>query len=79
VQHDMEIMRECGLTPMEAIVAATRNGARVLGIDARTGTLEAGKEADLLVFDRNPLEDFVVLFEPLVIVADGKVVQNRIY
>jgi imidazolonepropionase-like amidohydrolase len=79
VQHDMEIMRECGLTPMEAIVAATRTGARVLGIDGRTGTLEVGKEADLLVFDRNPLEDFVVLFEPLVVVSDGEVVQNRIY
>lgn len=79
VQHDMEIMRECGLTPMEAIVAATRNGARVLGIDGRTGTVEVGKEADLLVVDRNPLEDFAVLFEPLVVVSDGGVVQDRIY
>jgi imidazolonepropionase-like amidohydrolase len=79
VQHDMEIMRECGFTPMEAVVAATRTGARVLGIDSRTGTLQVGKEADLLVFDRNPLEDLVVLFEPLVVVTDGKVVQNRIY
>ena len=79
VQHDMEIMRECGLTAMEAIVAATRTGARVLGIDDRTGTLAVGKEADLLVFDRDPTEDFVVLFEPLVVVSDGKVVQNRMY
>jgi imidazolonepropionase-like amidohydrolase len=38
-----------------------------------------GKEADLVVVDRNPLEDFVVLFEPLVVVTDGVVVQNRIY
>jgi imidazolonepropionase-like amidohydrolase len=58
---------------------ASRNGARVLGVDNRTGTLEVGKEADLLVFDRNPLEDFVVLSEPLVVMTDGKVVQNRIY
>jgi imidazolonepropionase-like amidohydrolase len=79
VQHDMEALRACGFTPMEAIVAATRNGARVLGIEGRTGTLERGKEGDLLVFDRNPLEDFVVLFEPLVVVSDGRVVQNRIY
>ncbi|HET8621976.1 MAG TPA: amidohydrolase family protein [Gemmatimonadales bacterium] len=79
IQHDMEIMRECGLTAMETIVAATRTGARVLGIDDRTGTLAVGKEADLLVFDRDPTEDFVVLFEPLVVVSDGKVVQNRMY
>jgi imidazolonepropionase-like amidohydrolase len=79
VQHDMEIMRECGMTPMEAIVAGTQTGARVLGVDDRTGTLAVGKEADLLVFDRNPLDDFVVLFEPLVVVSDGRVVQNRIY
>jgi imidazolonepropionase-like amidohydrolase len=79
VQHDMEVMRECGMSAMEAIVAATQTGARVLGIDDRTGTVAAGKEADLLVFDRDPLSDFAVLFEPLVVVSDGRVVQNRIY
>jgi imidazolonepropionase-like amidohydrolase len=79
VQHDMEIMRECGLTAMEAIVAATRTGARVLDVEDRTGTVAVGKEADLLVFDRDPLADFTVLFEPLVVISNGKVIQNRIY
>jgi imidazolonepropionase-like amidohydrolase len=79
VQHDIEIMLACGLTPMEAIVAGTSTGALVLGIEGRTGSVEPGKEADLLVFDRDPLSDFMVLFEPLIVVSDGQVVQNRMY
>ncbi len=79
VAHDMEEMLTCGFTPMEAIVAATRNGARVLQIENRTGTIAVGKEADLLVVDRNPLEQFVTLFEPLLVVNNGKVVLNRLY
>ncbi|NMR89536.1 amidohydrolase family protein, partial [Vibrio parahaemolyticus] len=42
---------------MEVIVAATKNGAEMLRIDDITGTLEADKLADLLVLDKNPLDD----------------------
>ncbi len=42
---------------MEAILAATKNGAEMLKIDNITGTLEEGKFADLLVLSDNPLED----------------------
>lgn len=79
VQHDMEHLVECGFSPMEAIVAATRDGARVLGVDQRTGTVSAGKEADLIVLDRDPLVDFRAIYEPLVVVTNGKVVTNRLY
>jgi imidazolonepropionase-like amidohydrolase len=50
-----------GLSPMEAIVCATGNNARVLGLEDELGTLEAGKLADLLVVDGDPLEDIGVL------------------
>lgn len=79
VQHDMEEMLALGLSPMEAIVAATANGARVLDIDSRVGTIEIGKEADLIVVDRDPLADFRVLYEPLVVVNNGRIALNRIY
>jgi imidazolonepropionase-like amidohydrolase len=75
----MEHLVECGFSPMEAIVAATRDGARVLGIDQRTGTVSAGKEADLIVLDRDPLQDLRAAFEPLLVVANGHVVLNRVY
>jgi imidazolonepropionase-like amidohydrolase len=45
-----------GMTPMQVIVAATRNGAELLRL-ADQGTIEAGKSADLIVLDANPLDD----------------------
>lgn len=53
---EMADMVAAGMTPMQVIVAATRNGAEFLRM-ADTGTLAAGKRADLLVLDANPLDD----------------------
>ena len=44
-----------GLTPFEAIQTATIIPARAMGLDAKTGTLEVGKEADIAILDKNPL------------------------
>jgi imidazolonepropionase-like amidohydrolase len=46
-----------GMTPLEALAAGTLDGARYLGLDKDLGSLEAGKLADLVVLDRNPLEN----------------------
>ncbi len=78
VPHDLERMLGCGLTPGEAVVAATANGARLLGIDGRTGRIAEGLEADLIVVDRNPLADVTALFEPLLVLTDGRVALNRL-
>ena len=54
---ELWMLQQGGLSPMEALRAATVDGARYLGLDAELGTLEKGKLADLLVLDRNPLDD----------------------
>jgi len=54
--REMEMLVESGLSPMDALVAATRTGAEFLGRDRELGTIEPGKLADLLVLDANPLE-----------------------
>ena len=46
-----------GMTPMQALRAATLSGARYLGLDHAIGSLEPGKLADLIVLDANPLEN----------------------
>ena len=52
---------DCGLSPMDAIVAGTRNTADALSILDRVGTIESGKDADLLIVGKNPLNDINVL------------------
>lgn len=57
ILQELRLMQEAGLTPMEVITSATRNGARLLGREAELGTLEPGKLADLLVLEADPLSD----------------------
>jgi len=54
---EMWMLQQGGMSNMEAIRAATIDGARYLGLDADIGSLETGKLADLIVFDKNPLEN----------------------
>lgn len=78
IADDMVILvRECGFSPLEAITAGTFNGARVLGVEQRTGTVRAGMEADLVVVERDPLRDVTALYEPILVIADGRVVVER--
>jgi imidazolonepropionase-like amidohydrolase len=58
---ELQCMVENGLTPMEALVVSTRQAAQAMGVDELVGTLEAGKEADLLVLDGDPLQDVRLL------------------
>ena len=55
--RELELLVESGLTPMEAIQAATLAGAQFLFRDKEVGSLEKGKLADLIVVQGNPLED----------------------
>ncbi len=75
VGHEIALLREHGgFTPLESITAATQSGARVLGIESRTGTIRVGLEADLVVYDGDPLTDANTFFEPRLVVSDGRII-----
>lgn len=63
-----------GLAEAEAIRMLTINPARILGVDKWVGTIEAGKDADLAVFSRHPLDPYTVCEKTIV---DGKVLFDR--
>ena len=57
MEYSVHLARLAGLSPMESLQVITRNAARLCRLDAQVGTVEPGKEADLLVLDANPLDD----------------------
>jgi imidazolonepropionase-like amidohydrolase len=57
IHHELELMVEAGLTPMEALETATRHAAEMMNEQAVFGTVERGKRADLLLLGANPLDD----------------------
>ena len=70
--HEIEWMQEAGMTPMQIIVAATKNGARSCNMENELGTLEAGKLADVLIVDGDPLVDIHALTSAHLILREGK-------
>jgi len=70
---EMKYFVELGASPMETIVAATKNGALILGKDDELGTVEAGKLADIQVIKEDPLKSFDVLGHPEIVIIGGKV------
>ena len=59
--HEISCLVEAGMTPMQAIVAATGDAAKCMGLDSDIGSIERGKRADLILVDGNPLHDVTIL------------------
>lgn len=76
---ELQLMVEAGLTPMQAIIAATNNGAKMLHINNHFGTLQKGMKADFIVLNGNPLDDIkqtrtiVAVWKEGMKVSDGDV------
>jgi imidazolonepropionase-like amidohydrolase len=70
------LVRVGGLTPAQALNAATRTNAGILGLDDVTGSIEPGKAADLVVLDANPLDGFRAFRDVQMVVARGTVIDR---
>jgi imidazolonepropionase-like amidohydrolase len=69
--RELEAYAECGMSPLDAIAAATLEAARAIRLDASVGSIEAGKLADLVVIDGDPLSDVSLTRTGVVAVLQG--------
>ena len=73
VHRELELYVKAGFTPMEAIQAATLVPARVMKIENEVGTVAAGKRADLIILDANPLENISNIRSVKTVITSGRV------
>ncbi len=76
--YELLAMNAAGMTPMQVVVAATSAGAHVLKMEGDLGTLEAGKLADLLVVDGDPLADLRALSKACLVIHGGTVIRDEL-
>jgi imidazolonepropionase-like amidohydrolase len=74
--HEIELMQEAGMVPMDVIVAATQVAAESCNLGQETGTLEVGKIADILVVEGDPLQDIQALTETRMVIHNGMLIRG---
>jgi len=78
ISLEIEIFSNFGLSNFEAIQAGTTSAAELLRVDNRTGRIEAGYEADLIVVPANPLADIKALQDVLLVMSNGRLALKRL-
>ncbi len=76
VRRELELLVRLGLSPAEALLAATRVAAEALRLDTQVGTLEPGKHADLIAVAGDPTRDIRALYDLRLVVKGGEVVSS---
>jgi imidazolonepropionase-like amidohydrolase len=77
LHEELAMLVDAGLTPLDALRTPTVNAARVLGMTDSLGTIEAGKLADLVLLDANPLEDIGNTQRIAAVVLNGRYLDRQ--
>jgi imidazolonepropionase-like amidohydrolase len=76
--HELDVyVNQLGMAPLAALQSATINAADLMGLTAKTGTLEPGKWADIVAVDKNPLDDVRILQNVKFVMKSGVVYKNE--
>jgi imidazolonepropionase-like amidohydrolase len=77
LHRELELYVAAGFTPAQALKTATADAAELLGIAERTGTVDVGKDADLVLLDGDPLNDIRAIRRIVAVVRGGLLVSVR--
>ena len=78
--RELESMVDLGMSPMEAILAATKTAANTIGLREEIGSVEKGKKADIILVDGNPLKNIKILQDEKkikMVMKDGETIVER--
>jgi imidazolonepropionase-like amidohydrolase len=78
LHHELELLVEAGIPPLEVIKIATRNGAQVLGIEEEVSTIELGKQADMIILSDNPVDDISNTKKIEAVINNGQLIDRNI-
>jgi imidazolonepropionase-like amidohydrolase len=76
--QELALMVRYGLSPMQALVAATRNAAENMDVAHLVGTVEVGKRADVILVDGDPAEDISAIEQVVFVAKDGVAVRDDV-
>jgi imidazolonepropionase-like amidohydrolase len=76
--HEIIELVNIGMSPMDAIKAATSVAATCIGVDKRTGSIKSGMEADFIAIERDPTADITAIQDVIVVINNGIIAVNRL-
>lgn len=74
LHHELELLAEAGIKPMDIVKIATGNGAKALSIINQTGTIEPDKQADILILSANPIEDIENIGKIDAVISNARII-----
>jgi imidazolonepropionase-like amidohydrolase len=77
LHHELELLVEAGIPPLEVIKIATRNGAQALGIEEDVGTIESGKQADMIILSDNPVDEISNTKKIEAVINNGHFIRDK--
>jgi imidazolonepropionase-like amidohydrolase len=78
IPHEILELVNIGMTPMDAIKAATSVAAVCIGVDKRTGSIKPGLEADMIAIEGDPTADISAIQDVIVVINNGRIAINRL-
>src|SRR5215204_5479028 len=77
LHHELEILIEAGIPPLEVIKIATSNGAMALGVEEDVGTVEPGKQADMIILSDNPIDNISNTKKVEAVINNGQFIEIK--